>query len=143
MEMQRLGRMAVALFVSLSLLVANGTTAGAAVVFNGRFDVGFTTVENSCSSSDGPVAVTGFVHVVSREQNGTFYTHNNWRFTGISANGTRYEGSRIIETANSTDAFSYSSRTRWISHGSSDNTHVTFTAQFPPGTFSMEIDCRG
>jgi hypothetical protein len=116
--------------------------ASAEVTFNGRSEVAFT-VENACAPADGPIAVTGFVHVVAREQNGVFYLHNNWHMSGVAANGTRYEGQRNIEVASGTDSFSYSSRTRWISQGASDNMHFTFTAQFPPGDFSMETDCRG
>ena len=101
------------------------------------------TVENACAPADGPIAVTGFVHVVLREQDGVFYIHNNWQMSGVSANGTRYEGQRSIEVASATGSFSYSSRTRWVSQGPSDNMYFTFTAQFPPGTFSMETDCRG
>ena len=119
-----------------------GSSASADVSFNGRSDVAFT-VENACAPADGPIAVTGFVHVVLREQDGVFYIHNNWQMSGVSANGTRYEGQRSIEVASATGSFSYSSRTRWVSQGPSDNMYFTFTAQFPPGTFSMETDCRG
>jgi hypothetical protein len=135
-------RAALVTLAALSLLLSHPTTANAEVVFNGRSDVAFI-VPNACAPDDGPIAVTGFVQVVSREQNGVFYLHNTWHMTGVSANGTHYAVTRIIDVASAAAAFSYSSRERWISGGPSDNLFVTFTAQFPPGTFSLETDCRG
>lgn len=142
MALRRSGRIAVAIAASLSLLTTMASSASAEVLFNGRSDVAFT-VENACAPADGPIAVTGFVQVVAREQNGVFYIHNNWHMSGLSVNGTRYEAQRNIEVASATESFSYSSRERWLSQGPSDNVYVTFTAQIPPGTFSLETDCRG
>lgn len=142
MGIGRSARIAIAIVASLSLFLTMASSASAEVLFNERSDVAFA-VENACAPADGLIAVTGFVHVVLREQDGVFYIHNNWQMSGVSANGTRYEGQRSIEVASATGSFSYSSRTRWVSQGPSDNMYFTFTAQFPPGTFSMETDCRG
>src|SRR5206468_10974767 len=128
MEIRRSARIAAAMAASLSLFTTMTSSASAEVIFNGQSDVAFT-VANACAPADGTIAVTGFVHVVTREQNGVFYIHNSWHMSGMSANGTRYEAQRNIEVASATDSFSYSSRDRWLSQGPSDNMYFTFTAR--------------
>ena len=70
MGIRRSARIAVATVTSLLLSMTMGSPASADVFFNGRSDVAFT-VENACAPADGPIAVTGFVHVYSENKMGS------------------------------------------------------------------------
>lgn len=140
-------RIVVLILVAL-LAVVPAPTASAAVVSNERIPLALV-VGNPCAPGDGPISLSGEVHVVVQQKNGTFHTRINAHGSGVGAIGTRYQANAVAEGITLVGS-PLSARGRLVSQGSSDNMHITFTVTVvdlgpPPVLLPVvgQLDCRG
>ena len=137
-------RAILAALLSALLLLGNAIAVSADVVSNVRVELGpFTTFNNPCDPSDGPLTVTVIEHRVTRIQSdGTVVLHINAHGTAVGTNGTSYE---IMRTFSQVDAPGPGGTTteifiRRISHGAGDNALIVMTIA---GTTLASTRCVG
>jgi len=134
-------RVGTVLAAGLGLALQAPVPAAAEVVSNGWMSFASNPV-NQCNGETA--YFTGDIHSVIRVQDdGSTVQHSNGHFTILGSQGNTYELNWQERFVSSPGQFSFTSRQMAVSKGAAPNFIVTFTFDFPPGTFTVDAVCHG
>src|SRR3954447_26737690 len=135
-------KLAVPLVACLVLTGMQANKASADVVTN-DWQQFVTFPVNTCNGEFVPV-FTGVAHVVQRLQpDGSLVTSTNGHFVAVGSFGNQYQLNWQERFVSAPAQTTFTSRQLILSEGSAPNHLVTFTFQFPPGSFTATESCFG
>jgi hypothetical protein len=140
---ERLASRLAVLLVACSAIVGIQASNASAEVIANDWEQFVTFPVNTCNGEFVPV-FSGVAHVVQRLQpDGSVITTTNGHFVAVGSLGNEYELNWHERFISEPGQAMFFSRQMIVSKGSAPNHLVTFTFEFPPGTFTATERCFG
>jgi hypothetical protein len=132
-----------AMLLTCSVMAGVQAKPASAEVLTNDWQQFVTFPVNTCNGEFVPV-LTGVAHVVQRLQpDGSLITATNGHFVAVGTLDNEYQLNWQERFVSEPGQLSFTSRQLIVSTGSAPNHLVTFTFEFPPGTFTATERCSG